>query len=213
MWQGTPDALTFLRRVLHARMIPLYFGALITWRVLTGFYDGDATSAIAISVAVAVLLGAVLFALCWWFARAVARTTIYTITDKRVVMRFGIAIPVTFNYPFSQIVSADMRQLDGDSATIALTLKEHTKVSWAVLWPHARPWKMARPQPAMRAVGDASAAAAHLAAGLKSVHSEARGKQAQMDVRDHGQAVSPADRDAHDVIEEIPARNLPINAV
>lgn len=190
VWQGMPDASVFLRHVLHARFIPLYFGALIAWRVVTGLYDGDAMGAIAVSVGVAVMLGAILFALAWWFSRAVARTTIYTITNKRVVMRFGIAIPVTFNYPFSQILSADMRQLGADSGTIALTLKEHTKVSWAVLWPHARPWKLATPQPAMRAVGDASAAAAHLTEGLTATHAGV-GRPDTVDLRDTDDTMAP----------------------
>ena len=37
------------------------------------------------------------------FAWASARTTVYTITNRRVVMRFGIALPMTLNLPFTLI--------------------------------------------------------------------------------------------------------------
>ena len=35
------------------------------------------------------------------FAWGSARTTVYTITNRRVVMRVGIALPVTLNLPFA----------------------------------------------------------------------------------------------------------------
>ncbi len=37
-----------------------------------------------------------------------ARSTVYTLTDRRMVMRMGIVLTVTFNLPFKRIAAADM---------------------------------------------------------------------------------------------------------
>ncbi len=170
LWQGKPDQQSFLRNVMHFRMIAVYFLALAIWNLTTGMYDGLAPGQIAASVAWMVVLGAIVLCMAWWFARAVEKTTIYTITNKRVLMRIGVALPVTFNLPFSQIVSADVQQTGYGTGTIALSVKEHTKISWMVLWPHARPWKLAAPQPAVRTISDVDNVARILADGLALAH-------------------------------------------
>ncbi|MEO0410337.1 MAG: photosynthetic complex putative assembly protein PuhB [Pseudomonadota bacterium] len=174
LWQGAPDQAAFLRKVLNIRLICLYFALVFVWNVGTAFYDGRAPMEIALTAAWTAALCGIVYAMGYWFAGAVARSTMYTITNKRVVMRFGVAIPVTFNLPFTQITSADVKMLDGDSGTISLSLKEHTKISWAILWPHARPWKVGKPCPALRAVGDASTAAQVLSDALRAAHGQER---------------------------------------
>lgn len=170
VWQGTPDRTAFSKHVLRVWFIVVYFAALIIWRIGAGIYDGVGVTEIAVSVVWAMILCSIVLMLSWWFARAVEKTTIYTITNKRVVMRFGVALPITFNYPFSQIVAADVRNLSNGSGTIALTLAEHTKISWPILWPHVRPWKLAKPQPAFRAIADVGKVAEILAENLASAH-------------------------------------------
>ncbi|MEM1317847.1 MAG: hypothetical protein AAGF29_06255, partial [Pseudomonadota bacterium] len=54
----------------------------------------------------------------------------------------------------------------------ALELKEHTKISWPILWPHVRAWKLARPQPLLRAIGDVDTVAEKLASGLRAAHGQ-----------------------------------------
>lgn len=170
VWQGAPSKTAFLLNVLKIRLVCAYFTILILWNISSAIYDGSRFIDVAISAIWTLALGSVVFALAFWFAKAVQRTTVYTITNKRVVMRFGVALPITFNYPFSQILSADVHRLENNSGTIALTLKEHTKISWMVLWPHARPWKLAKPQPAFRTIEDVSKVADLLAHGLNAVH-------------------------------------------
>ena len=52
----------------------------------------------------AVALG--LVALMAWLS---ARTTVYTLTDRRVVMRIGIVLTLTFNLPYKRIAAAGLR--------------------------------------------------------------------------------------------------------
>ncbi|MEL7228515.1 MAG: photosynthetic complex putative assembly protein PuhB [Pseudomonadota bacterium] len=170
LWQGSPERAELARGALHVRKIGLYFVLLALWRVVAGMADGLAASTIAFSTIGTLVLGALALAVLFGIAHAMAKTTIYTITSRRVVMRFGVALPMTFQLPFTQITNADMVRGDGTTGSIALTTKEHTKLAWPVLWPHVRPWKLAKPQPTLRGLADVAPVAQLLADGLRNAH-------------------------------------------
>ena len=81
-----------------------------------------------------------------------ARTTVYTITTKRVVMRVGAALTITFNFPYNKISNANLGLRRDGTGTITFELAGYNKVSYLVLWPHVHPWKMSSPQPALRCI-------------------------------------------------------------
>ncbi|MEL6735798.1 MAG: photosynthetic complex putative assembly protein PuhB, partial [Pseudomonadota bacterium] len=191
-WQGRPDPAAIARSVMHRNKVAIYFAALVGWRVLVGLYDGRSIVDILGNVALTVALGAAALLILTVIAQAVARTTVYTITNKRVVMRIGVALPVTFNLPYSQILSADLSRGSDGTGTIALTLKEHTKISWAILWPHARPWKLAKPQPALRAVADVVPVANLLADHLREAHGVAQATENETAATTSAKKTSPA---------------------
>jgi hypothetical protein len=47
-------------------------------------------------------------------------------------------------------------------------LKAPNKIAFLHLWPHARPWRIAAPQPTLRALVDAQAAANILATAMEA---------------------------------------------
>jgi len=171
-WQGAPDQGAIAKKLLHRNKIAAYFAIVATWKFATALYDGGTVLAAISNSAFMVGLGIVVMALLWLFARAIANTTIYTITNRRIVMRFGIALPVTFNYPFKQVVSADVQDMGNNTGTIALCVKEHTKLSWAILWPHARPFRFAKPEPAMRLIKDLDEVSQILSRQLNDYHKQ-----------------------------------------
>lgn len=170
VWQGSPERAGLAVGALHMRKIAIYFGLLAAWRVAAGLADGASAGTIAFSTFGTVLLGGIALAVLFAIAHAMAKTTIYTITNRRVVMRFGVALPMTFQLPFTQIVSANLVRGEGTSGSIALTTKEHGKLVWPVLWPHVRPWKLAKPQPSLRALADVGPVAQLLADNLRTAH-------------------------------------------
>lgn len=170
VWQGSPNANAFARSVLHSRKILGYFGIVAIWKFTTALYDGGTIVQALVSASFLALSAVLVAALIWWYARAVKRTTIYTITNKRVVMRFGVALPVTFNYPFAKITTADVKDLFDGNGNIAIGLAEHTRVSWPILWPHTRPWKVAKPEPSMRAIRNVEHVASLLSEQLHAYH-------------------------------------------
>jgi hypothetical protein len=169
LWKGSPDWRVLARECFHIRKLAIYFAVLVAWRVeslVVGNPDlGTAIVPTLMAVGLAVLaLGIV--ALLAWFS---ARTTIYTITDRRVVMRVGIVLSVTFNLPFKHIEAANLRLMKRGHGDIALSLDESTRIAYLHLWPHARPWKIARVQPSLRSIPEASDVAGRLTAAWKSL--------------------------------------------
>jgi hypothetical protein len=83
-----------------------------------------------------------------------SRTTVYTLTNKRVVMRLGIVFTVSFNLPLKQLAAADVRMLHSGFGDISLALKGSDRIAWVHLWPSVRPWRMTKPEPTLRAIPD-----------------------------------------------------------
>ena len=170
LWQGTPEWRVLARRVFHTRKVAVYFALMLVWRFVSVMSDTQDIGAAVASLAwlapfFALGLGLLLL-LGWWSARSTA----YTLTNKRVVMRIGIVLTVTYNLPLKRIESADLHDAGSGCQDIALTLERGTNIAWLHLWPHVRPWRVAKTQPMLRALSDAPAVAALLATAWSEVN-------------------------------------------
>ena len=150
LWRGRPLSRWFARDVLKSRWIGFYFAALAIATVASAVVTGSDFSGAMMAAGVLLLLGAVVIGLLELIAWAIGKTTVYTVTNKRLVMRVGIALPMTVNIPFSKIVSVDRRHIAGDCGDLSITLAGPERVSWLMLWPHVRMWKLRWPTPVLR---------------------------------------------------------------
>lgn len=152
LWQGAPDWRRLALDVFHLRGLALYFGAIIAYCLIAAAMDGTPLPDAALSTAK--LAGAAMVPIGFLTAYAwlVGRSTVYTITDQRVVMQFGLALPMTINLPFRKVESAALKSRAKESGDISLLLNSGDKLAYLVLWPHARPWRLARTEPTFRAV-------------------------------------------------------------
>ena len=166
LWQGSPAAAATAWRVLHIGWVGAYFAALLSWRLIAGISDGHTLSQIAIdSIPLTVVAVSAIFILAV-LARLIARTTIYTITNRRVVMRIGVALPISVNLPFKAIRSAGAALRADGTGDVALEVEDLGRLSYFHLWPHARAWHVRKAQPSLRAVADAQNVAALLSRAL-----------------------------------------------
>jgi hypothetical protein len=172
LWQGAPDWRTLARRAMRVRVVAGYFVLLAVWGVTGRLSSGMPVSEVALSTLRLGTLGVVAIALLVLFAWLVARTTLYTITTRRVVMRFGIALPITIQIPFRMIESAGLHVWPDGTGDIATTLTAGGRIGYMVMWPHARPWKLTKAQPALRGVPDAAAVALILGRALAASASQ-----------------------------------------
>ncbi len=166
LWQGSPCPKALARHGFHLRALALYFVALAAWNTATLVGDGAATGATIAGAAWLLALGLVPIALIALFARFSARTTLYTVTDRRLVMRVGVALPMTINLPLSAIASARLRRYPSGGGDIILTTEARHRVSYVAIWPHLRGLRLLQPQPMLRALPDVDAAATALANAL-----------------------------------------------
>jgi hypothetical protein len=168
LWQGSPDGRTLAIEALHWRKLAIYFAILLAWRAENVIAGGG--TALQAAVASAWLLPLAVFAIgiALTLATLIRRTTVYTLTDRRVVMRIGIVLTMTLNLPHRQIDAAALRQGGNGHGDITLTLAPGVRIGYAHLWPHARPWRVRWPQPTLRAVPQASHVATLLADALQA---------------------------------------------
>jgi len=151
LWQGRPNWLRLTIESLNLWWIIGYFGLLATWRFLTVIDYMPIGTAISVIVPFLFITAFVGFLLCI-VGYVQAKATLYTITNRRVVMRIGAALTVTLNLPFTKIDKAAVAKKRGDFGNIAFETSGSTKFSYFVLWPHARSWFFGKPQPTLRCI-------------------------------------------------------------
>lgn len=168
LWHGAPSVRVLARHTLHTRLIAGYFAAAALVEIAAAWSQGWRVGLSAAALAIIVVSAAAVLGLARFFAALIGRTTRYTITNRRVTMRIGVALPVTLNIPFAIIESAALRPLEDGTGDIPLAIGGSGRISFLHLWPHARPWRVSRPEPMLRAVPDARKVAAILARALGS---------------------------------------------
>ena len=154
LWQGSPDWRAMARRVFFLRTLTIYFVVILAIRGTLVLVDGGTAMAALKAVLLVAPLAVLALATLLGVAIMTARTAVYTITDKRVVMRIGIVLNVTFNLPFRRIATAGLHDSGDGTGDITLALAGDDKIGFVHLWPHSRPWRLAQPEPMLRCVPD-----------------------------------------------------------
>jgi hypothetical protein len=127
---------------------------------------GQTLPAISKSCLILMGLGTVAIGVLTLLAYCNARSTVYSITSKRVLLRHGIAVPLTMNVPYTLVDKAALKNFADGTGDIALALSRRDRVGYLITWPHVRPGRFARPQPSFRSLTDAAAVAHTLGLAL-----------------------------------------------
>ena len=166
LWQGAPRFWSLAVRGYHVRKVALYFLALVLLRIAFGVANGHGASAILISCVFLGALGCIAIAVLALLAYWNAASTVYSITSRRVLLRHGIAVPLTMNIPFALIESAALKTYADATGDISLRLPREQRIGYLVTWPHLRPGHFTCPQPSFRALADAQRASEILGKAL-----------------------------------------------
>ena len=166
IWQGRPEWKSLAINAFHIRKVAIYFSALIfaqgAWKLGHGSSIAEALQSVPLMAG----LGLAACAILLGFAYASARTTHYTITNKRALMKVGIALPAIINLPLRQIDGASFAETGKGCGTICFKTGGTTRLAYLLLWPHAKPWNMTKTQPAFRDIANVEAVASRLAITL-----------------------------------------------
>ncbi len=175
MWQGAPHWRSLVRHAFHADKIALYFAAWIAVRWVFGWHDGADLAALisgSLTLVAACALALLIVGLLAWQS---ARTTTYTLTTRRLFIRSGMAIPMTLTIPLSRIVGAHVAMRGDGTGDIALAPEATSRLAYLMLWPHARPWHVLNPEPALRSVADAKQVAQLVGEALQATEPQMKG--------------------------------------
>jgi len=171
LWQGAPNWWGLAKDVFHVRMIAGYFVLLMLWRYGVHVAEnGHASGALLSAISLLPFVGAGL-GLLSLLSILSARTSVYTITNRRVVMRIGVALPTTFNFPFAAIQSVDLAVRAGGRGDIPLSLMGPDRVPYLALWPHVRPWRLRSPSPMLRSIPNVQQVGGLLSSSLSAAPS------------------------------------------
>ena len=107
-------------------------------------------------------LGMVAIFLLLAISYLISSTTVYSITDKRVVMRVGIVLNLSLNIPFGKIETAAYKVYPDKSGDISLSLVPDNKIAYLHLWPHCRPLFFSSPRPRLSCLKDVEVVAFRL---------------------------------------------------
>lgn len=173
LWQGAPNWQVLARRAFHVRKLAGYFGALVLWHVGDGVVSGQTLAVAARGAALPLALALAALAIVAGLAYLNARCTVYTVTSRRVVIRTGVALPVTINLPFRMIDGAQLRLYAGGVGDIPLQLSAAERIGYLVTWPSVRPWRVTRTEPMLRAIDGAAAVGELLGEALASASASA----------------------------------------
>lgn len=167
LWRGKPSVKSLALRPFHVRAVAIYFAIVMAARLLAQMMSGmsltDALQGTPWLLAPAACAIAVLSALAYLFVRAAT----YTLTDRRLILQFGVALPMTMTIPLERIAGAALKTYRDGSGDIPLKLTED-RGSFLLLWPHVRPWKLRGAEPMLRCVPDAANVASLISEALRA---------------------------------------------
>ncbi len=187
-WQGAPQWGALAVRAFHARSVALYFGLLIVLRMAYLLVSGAPLKVVLLSGLWLGILCVLAVGILVLLALAFAKSTVYSITDRRVVIRFGVALPMAVNIPFKAIESAGLRRNPGGIGDIPMTLGAGHNVNYLILWPNVRPWQFFDAQPMLRCVPEVDRVAEILAEALREAAAsepEEASREVSATIEDH----------------------------
>jgi hypothetical protein len=172
IWQGAPDWRSMAINVFHVRKVAIYLTAMMFIR---GVAVGSESTVLQGVIAGLWCLPLVLLAVAviTLLAYLSARDTMYTITDKRIIMRIGIALTLSYNIPLKLVQAAGIHVRKDGTGDIPLSLASGNKIAFLFLWPHAKPWKLSQPEPMFRCLPNVNAVAAKLSKAWANANNQA----------------------------------------
>ena len=170
LWQGAPEWRTLARTAYHTRLIAGYFALLTAWAIIAALVRGVHGLGDLSGVALTALFGIVAVGLLNLLAWGAARTTLYTLTNRRIVLRVGAAFSKCINLPLTLVGNVGLAAHADGTGDLPLALTGERRLGYLALWPHARPWRVSTPEPMLRAVPHAADVAALVARACLAVN-------------------------------------------
>ena len=191
LWTGQPESRLVARHVFGRKWLIAYLVGMLAWWVARAMGPAPEFAPLFLSLLVLCGIPVLVFET---FAVAVARTSRYAITDKRLVLKLGVVFPMTLNIPYRLLASAAIKRFADGSGQIACPLVEGQRIPYIALWPHCRPFRLNQPVPMLIGLEHPEHVAALLQEAALRQEDVVRGDAPPLTVTREGDA--PRDDDA-----------------
>jgi hypothetical protein len=172
LWQGAPNWILLAFDAFKVGWVGGYFLALIAWRCVESILKGSEPIQAIITAFAVLPLALIAICILGFLAWVNSRSTVYSITNRRVIMRFGAALTKAINIPFQIIASASANVKADQTGDVAVLLSRPSKIPLLLLWPHVKPGTRRHPEPAFRSLKNAAECAPILAEALRIAHEQ-----------------------------------------
>ena len=159
IWQGHPERRALATRAMYLKYIAFYLVVLIAARTGYLIIDGEPVATWSGMLVWQVLASAFVMLLIVGLATVYSRTTRYSLTNERLIIKTGAAITIHINLPLQQITAADLREYSDGTGDITLQVSRAEKLYWLLLWPNVRSWWIRPLRPVLRGLRDAQTVA------------------------------------------------------
>ena len=151
LWKGRPSLWGFSWNLFGLKWITLYLSMLSIVSVAR-FFASDFYTAFYVDFLPFFLSGIFASIILIGLAAIQAYSTVYIITENRVIIKTGAALSFLISMPFKKIKEVNLQKRGASIGTISFELFSNKRVPYISCWPSVRPWKFKKTQPAFSCV-------------------------------------------------------------
>ena len=152
LWKGRPSLWGFSWNLFGLKWITLYLSMLSIVSVAR-FFASDFYTAFYVDFLPFFLSGIFASIILIGLAATQTYSTVYIITENRVIIKTGAALSFLISMPFKMIKEVNLQKRGASIGTISFELLSEKRVPYISCWPSVRPWKFKRTQPAFSCIG------------------------------------------------------------
>ena len=152
-WEGKPDWKSFGYHSFGIKYLIFYF-------VISAFYAVSqlelafSFSSFLVRYIPFVISGVIAGIILYLLAYLIASHTCYVITEKRVVIRTGVALVFLLNIPLNKVVSIDKQSLTRGRGNLSFKSQFKKRIPYFSCWPSVKNGSFLEPVPAFRSVAN-----------------------------------------------------------
>jgi len=151
LWKGKPSLWGFSWNLFGLKWITFYLSILSVVSIAR-FFASDFHTAFYIDFLPFFLSGIFASIILIGLAAIQAYSTVYIITENRVIIKTGAALSFLISMPFKKIKEVNLQKRGASIGTISFELFSKKRVPYISCWPSVRPWKFKKTQPAFSCV-------------------------------------------------------------
>ena len=151
LWKGKPSFWGFSWYFFGLKLLAFYlivlsvvFAARLT---VTDFFTAFLVDFLPFLLS-GILTSCILMAL----AKIQSQSSVYIITENRVIIKSGAALSFLISMPFKKIKAVNLQKRKGSLGTISFELNSGKRVPYISCWPSVRPWRFKNTEPAFSCI-------------------------------------------------------------